>query len=79
MSNQNILNEKTLVPVSLLVAIGGGILSVGIFISAVWYKEMANAAAIVTIKEDQSELKHDLKDHIIRLEKKVDKILERVK
>lgn len=77
--SENILNEKTLVPISLLVAIGGGILSVGIFISAVWYKEQANAAAIVTIKEDQTELKDDLKQHILRVEDKVDKILERVK
>ena len=77
--SENILSEKTLVPVSLLVAIGGGILTVGIFVSAVWYKEVANAAAIVTIREDQSELKDDLKQHILRIEDKVDRILERVK
>jgi len=77
--SENILNEKTLVPISLLVAIGGGILSVGLFISAVWYKETANAAAIVTIKENQSVLKDDLKEHILRIEDKVDRILERVK
>jgi len=77
--SENILNEKTLVPISLLIAIGGGILTVGVFISAVWYKETANAAAIATIKEDQGVLKDDLKEHILRLEHKVDRILERVK
>jgi len=64
---ETIITEKTLLPISLLVILAGGIF---------WLSSMY---ALANSNEKQiSIIKTDLKSDILRLESKVDRLLERV-
>jgi hypothetical protein len=65
---ENVITEKTLLPISLLVIIAGGIF----WLSSMYALANSNEKQITIIKTD-------LKSDIIRLESKVDRLLERVK
>lgn len=71
------ISEKTLVPISLIVAIGGSFLGGVAWLTALWFQSDANAYAIVEIKKDQKEIRLEIREDLHRLEKKVDKLLER--
>lgn len=75
--SENILNEKTMVPLSLLIAVGGGVLTVGAFVTAVWYKEVANAESIAVVEKQQNQIKDDITKRLDRIEAKVDRLIER--
>lgn len=65
---ENVITEKTLLPISLLVILAGGIF----WLSSMYALANSNEKQITIIKTD-------LKSDIIRLESKVDRLLERVK
>ena len=65
---ENVITEKTLLPISLLVILAGGIF----WLSSMYALANSNEKQITIIKTD-------LKSDIIRLEAKVDRLLERVK
>jgi len=64
---ENVITEKTLLPISLLVILAGGIF----WLSSMYALANSNEKQITIIKTD-------LKSDIIRLESKVDRLLERV-
>ena len=64
---ENVITEKTLLPISLLVILAGGIF----WLSSMYALANSNEKQIAIIKTD-------LKSDIIRLESKVDRLLERV-
>ena len=63
---ENVITEKTLLPISLLVILAGGIF----WLSSMYALANSNEKQITIIKTD-------LKSDIIRLESKVDRLLER--
>lgn len=67
--SENIINERTLVPVSLLIAIGSALIGGAVWLTAQDARGKSNAIAI---KETRVELRED----ILRIEKKVDRLLE---
>ena len=63
---ENVITENTLLPISLLVILAGGIF----WLSSMYALANSNEKQITIIKTD-------LKSDIIRLESKVDRLLER--
>ena len=47
------ITEGTLIPISLLIALGTGLVGGVFWLSALWYREEANAYAIAEIKKKQ--------------------------
>lgn len=50
---ENKITEGTLVPISMIIAIGGAFLGGVFWLSALWFREEANARAIAEIKKKQ--------------------------
>jgi hypothetical protein len=69
-----IINESTLLPISLVITLAGGI----IWLSALWYREEVNAASITEIKQVIKDDKAILREDIKLIHEKLDRIMERL-
>lgn len=66
-----IINEKTLVPVSLLAALAGGIF----WLSSMYAQTQANAQAVVEIKETQKDDRREIIERLNMIDNKIDRLL----
>jgi hypothetical protein len=53
MASEAKITEHTLVPLSLIIAIGTSLIGGVVWLSALWYREEANARAIIKIEKKQ--------------------------
>lgn len=68
----DIISEKTLVPISVISIVSGGM----IWLSAMWYKTEATASELVEMKSDVRKLQIDVVDRLARIETKLDSYKE---
>jgi enamine deaminase RidA (YjgF/YER057c/UK114 family) len=71
----SIVSEKTLIPVSLLTVVMGGVF----WLSSMYAKTNANAEAIVEIKDQTRQDREHLDRRLNRIEAKLDRVIERRK
>jgi hypothetical protein len=69
------ITESTLVPISLVITLFGGVM----WLSALWFREEANAQAIAEVKQVIKDDRATLRDDIKHINDKLDKIMERLK
>jgi hypothetical protein len=72
---ETIISEKTLIPISAIAVLIGGVF----WISSMYAQGRENANAIIGIKQEQKELKVEIREDLRRLEDKIDLLLERKK
>lgn len=77
---ENIISEKTLIPVSVLATVIGGVF----WLSNIYATGESNASDINLLREEQRvvlqrqrDLRLEIKEDLIRVEAKIDKLLER--
>jgi hypothetical protein len=68
------ITENTLVPISLVITLIGGVM----WLSALWWRESANAASILEIKQVIKDDKAILREDLGRINQKLDHIIERM-
>ncbi len=64
----DIITEKTLIPISLISIVCGGMM----WLSAMWYKTEATASELVEVKSEVRKLQVDVIDRLARIETKLD-------
>lgn len=69
----NILSEGTLIPVSLLVVIVGGVF----WLSSMYAQTNANAESVVEIKQQQKDDRKEIMDRLSLIDGKIDRMLLR--
>lgn len=69
------ITESTLIPISLVITLFGGVM----WLSALWFREEANAWAIAEVKQAMKDDKAILREDIKIINDKLDKIMERLK
>lgn len=68
---QTFLSEKTLVPISLLAVLAGGIF----WLSSMYVQTQANAHAVVEIKEQQRDDRKEIIERLNLIDAKIDRLL----
>lgn len=74
---ENVISEKTLIPMSLIVAFGSTLIGGAIWLTAQDQRSKLNAATIKDLKQEQKETRLEIREDILRLEKKIDRLLEK--
>ena len=73
MSAQGAITEKTLIPLSLLLVIAGGIF----WFSSMYSQTQANAESIVEVKQQQKDDRKEILDRLNVIDLKIDRILRK--
>ena len=71
----DMITEKTLVPISLLAVLAGGVF----WLSSMYAQTTANAQAIVEIKEAQKDDRREIIERLNHIDNKIDRLLRQTK